>query len=189
MGVIEPRHLAPDALFPDNASLVQGCRRGDTAAWNTIVDRYERLVYAVPIKEGLSIEEAADVTQETFATLMASLDRIRRPESLASWLMTVARRLSWKERHRESRRNLDVTEFDVGADIDVSAESVEVQWVYDAIQGLAEPCRTLVLSLFFDPAEPSYAEIAVRIGRPLGSVGPLRARCLERLKALLEGPS
>jgi DNA-directed RNA polymerase specialized sigma24 family protein len=46
-----------------------------------------------------------------------------------------------------------------------------------------------VLSLFFDPSEPSYAEIAVRLGRPLGSVGPLRARCLDRLKSLLDDTS
>lgn len=175
-------------LFPDNAALIAGCRNGDAQAWSAIVDRYERLVYAIPIGEGLSPDQAADVAQETFASLMAHVDKIRRPESLASWLMTVARRLSWKERHHIRRDVVDVSTIDLGSDVDLSAESVTVQWVYDAIQGLAEPCRSLVLSLFFDPAEPSYAEIALRLGRPLGSIGPLRARCLERLRTLLEVP-
>jgi len=183
--IVESRRRAQQ-LFPDNTALVTACRNGDAQAWSVIVDRYERLVYAIPIREGLSDEEAADVTQETFATLMASVDRIQRPDRLASWLMTVARRLAWRERHRDSRHALDVASVDVGSDVDVGTESVTVQWVYDAIQSLAEPCRSLVLALFFDPAEPSYAEIAIRLGRPLGSVGPLRARCLHRLRALLE---
>lgn len=185
--MIERQQRARHRLFPDNEALVRACQRGDAVAWSEIVDRYERLVYAVPLKEGLTIDEAADVAQETFATLMISLHQIRQPDRLGWWLMTVARRLSWRERHRDGRAEIDVTSIDLEGDADVGEESVTVQWVFDAIQSLAEPCRALVVSLFFDPAEPSYAEIAVRLGRPLGSVGPLRARCLDRLKNVLEG--
>lgn len=182
-------HRTAPILFPDNRALVRACQAGDALAWSEIVDRYERLVYAIPLKEGLSREQAADVAQETFATLMTSLHRIRQPERLASWLMTVARRLSWRERNRSDRGQVDVSGIDVEDIRSLDDDWTTVEWVYDSIQGLAEPCRSLVVSLFFDPDEPSYAEIAMRLGRPVGSVGPLRARCLDRLRALLEEAS
>lgn len=173
------------ALFADNAALLEACRAGDARAWSEIVNRYERLVYAIPLREGLSREEAADVAQETFATLMVSLDRIAQPERLRYWLMTVARRLTWRRRQgRHATAELSPDEGEV--EDDLSSDMVTAIWVYDAIQSLGEPCRTLVVSLFFDPAEPSYAEIAVALGRPLGSIGPLRSRCLERLRSMLE---
>lgn len=185
----EQRRTAARALFPDNEALVRACQAGDALAWSEIVDRYERLVYAIPLKEGLSFDQAADVAQETFAALMTSMHRIRQPERLASWLMTVARRLSWRERSRAAADRIDIAGIDVLDVGDVSDDWVTVEWVYDSVQGLGEPCRSLVLSLFFDPDEPSYAEIALRLGRPVGSVGPLRARCLDRLRSVLEEAS
>lgn len=182
--MLKRQPLAPVTPFPDNVALLRGCRSGDPLAWAEIVDRYQRLVYAIPLKEGLTNHEAADVAQETFATLLQSLDTIERPDRLGSWLMTVARRLTWRERHRRERASIDIDTVEMEA-ADVDGDSATVVWVYDAIQSLDEPCKTLVLSLFFDPAEPSYAEIAIRMGRPLGSVGPLRARCLDRLKSHL----
>ena len=170
----------------DEQALFEACRNGDDRAWSQIVNRYERLVYAVPLKEGLSREDAADVAQETFAALMTAIDSINQPERLGYWLLTVARRLSWRQR----AKGRDVVPLDDGptpAENDLSAEAVRALWVYEAIQDLGEPCRSIVLGLFFDPTEPSYEEIAVRIGRPLGSVGPLRSRCLERLRRNLEG--
>jgi RNA polymerase sigma factor (sigma-70 family) len=182
--MVERQRRSAHGLFPDNAALVEACRGGDALAWNEIVDRYERLVYAIPLNEGLTSEEAADVAQETFATLIAGLDQISRPDRLGSWLMTVARRLTWRARHHKSRHSVDVESVEVGVDAEHDGH-IDALWVYEAVQDLSDPCRSLVVSLFFDPAEPSYAEIAVKLGRPLGSVGPLRARCLDRLKTAL----
>lgn len=179
------RRAASATLLEDNDELLRRCRTGDSRAWTEIVDRYERLVYAVPLREGLTSEEAVDVVQETFATLLAHLDRIEQPDRLGSWLMTVARRQSWVQRHSDGRRLVDITDADTVTTEELDGDCVRSLWVYEAVRELSEPCRSLVLSLFFDPAEPSYEEIAVRLGRPLGSVGPLRARCLDRLKALL----
>lgn len=169
----------------DNSSLLEACRNGDTRAWSRIVDRYERLVYAIPLREGLNRDDAADVAQETFAALIGSIDRINDPERLSAWLITVARRLSW---HRQGLipDTLDVLDVDLATDHDIAGDTAQTSWVYEAIQSLGEPCRSLVIALFFDPGEPSYAEIALRLGRPVGSIGPLRARCLERLRCALE---
>lgn len=168
----------------DLPSLVAQCREGDRAAWDEIVDRYESLIYSIPLREGLDREAAADVAQETFAALIRSLDRIEEPERLGAWLATVARRLTWRK--RAGIEAVVTDEIEIVLD-DLSNESVDALWIYEAVQSLDEPCRSLITALFFDPTGPSYGEVAVAIGRPIGSIGPLRARCLDRLRDILEG--
>jgi DNA-directed RNA polymerase specialized sigma24 family protein len=62
----------------------------------------------------------------------------------------------------------------------------QVAALHDGLARLGAPCRDLLAARYFDPAEPSYAEIAQRMGRALGGIGPLRARCRERLRDLIE---
>jgi RNA polymerase sigma factor (sigma-70 family) len=158
---------------------------GDEVAWARLVSRYERLVYAVALHEGLDAHDAADVTQVVFESLVQSIERIREPERLGYWLMTVARRTSWR---RRSVRRREVS-FDDDA-LDRAVLVVDDQWelavdVFDAIMGLDEPCRSLIVGLFLDPAQPSYQELAAALGMSIGSIGPLRARCLAKLRVLL----
>ena len=84
-------------------------------AWDLLVKRYERLVFSVARRNGLNPEDAADVTQGTFVTLIDSLDRLRDEERLASWLMTVTRRQSWRVRNL-SRRQVDIETAPEGVD-------------------------------------------------------------------------
>lgn len=187
-----------DGVFVDisistsNAELIERCRSGQPDAWNELVKRYQRLVYAIPIREGLDVEDAAEVAQHTFATLVRQLDSIREPTRLSSWLMTVARREVWRRRRaiadtvEELTDPITAEESERLEPDDWTDRYAELAWIYDAVQSLGEPCRSLVLGLFFDPAEPSYAAIAVGLGRPVGSIGPLRARCLARLRTALE---
>jgi RNA polymerase sigma factor (sigma-70 family) len=179
--------MSSAAVFADNRALIESCIDGDTRAWNTLVERYERLVYAIALREGLDTEDAADVLQETFTTLMKSLRAISEPDRLSYWLMTVARRESWRRRRKQRDSGWHpIGSADHEPEDDHSDETIQALWVYDAIQELGEPCRSLVLALFFDPEEPSYAEIAMRVGRPIGSLGPLRSRCLQQLRLALE---
>lgn len=169
----------------DTAALLARCRTGDHAAWDKLVDRYERLVYAIALREGLDREDAADVTQETFAALVRGMDTIEDPDRLGYWLMTVARRNTWRTRGRSNNKNVPIESITVTSE-DWSADALRALWVYEAVQQLDEPCRSLILALFFDPDGPSYGQVAVDIGRPIGSIGPLRSRCLDRLRTILE---
>lgn len=172
-------HLAP----PTNEALLRGCANGDQTAWIELVAKYERLIFAIPMREGLSQDDAADITQDTFAALLRSVSTIEDPERLGSWLMTVARRLTWHRRHIvRSVHPVDATPDDENPQDDL----VNALWVYESVRSLGEPCAEMITALFFEPNEPSYAQIAVRMGRPIGSLGSLRSRCLARLKAVLE---
>ena len=172
------------ALTPSNASLLQRCRSGDQAAWANLVTRYERLVYAIPIREGLDAETAADIAQYTFSELHRCLEAIREPERLAGWLAIVCRREVWR-RKSGSVPTVELREERMEPVPDFAQPYAETVALYDAIESLGEPCRSLISGLFFDPSEPDYASIAVDLGRPVGSIGPMRARCLARLRQIL----
>jgi RNA polymerase sigma factor (sigma-70 family) len=163
--------------------LLTACRAGDQGAWGLLVERYERLVFSVALRNGVTREEAADVTQMTFISLLESIGKLRDEERLASWLMSVARRLAWRQRRRSEREY-------AGAEQVAGTEDPIMAWervaaLHEGLQRLGKGCRELLLALYFDPVSPSYAMVAERLGRPIGGIGPMRARCLQRLRTLL----
>jgi RNA polymerase sigma factor (sigma-70 family) len=172
----------PDGNVSDQ-NLVALCRDGDAEAWRMLVERYQRLVFSVGMRNGLSREDAADVTQTTFVALLDSIDRIRSNDSLSSWLMTVARRQAWRVRQRDTQPAVPL-EADAGVE-DAVSHWEQLAWLHAGLQQLGQPCRELLRLLYFDPAEPSYAQIAAQLGRAVGSLGSMRARCLARLQSIL----
>jgi RNA polymerase sigma factor (sigma-70 family) len=163
--------------------LLEACRRGDSLAWDTLVGRYERLIFSVAMRNGLGREDAADVTQTTFIALLDSIGQLRDEERLPYWLMTVARRQAWRVRNRRRDEVCAATVDGIAVDPIPDIESVAV--VHEGLARLGGPCKDLLVALYFDPSEPSYEQIAVRMARPIGSVGPMRARCLQKLRRIL----
>jgi RNA polymerase sigma factor (sigma-70 family) len=179
------RRAVPAGPSRSPGELLAGCQRGDRASWVALVDRYETLVYTVARRNGLSAHDAADVTQSTFATLLRRLDDVRDAERLPSWLATVARREAWRVIRLEKREQSLSPETEA-VDNDTANDWVRREAIEVALNQLGEPCRQLLLWMFFDPAAPTHAEIAKRLGRAVGGIGPLRGRCLEKLRTLLE---
>jgi RNA polymerase sigma factor (sigma-70 family) len=181
-------------MEPTDEELVLACRQGDAAAWEMLVNRYQRLVYSIPRRAGLGEDMAADVFQQVFATLVERLDQIEQPERIGAWLVTTARRESWRvgRRERLSRPSLDdeseTTELVDGSDLpDEVALRLEAQHtIRVAVEALDERCRVLIQMLFYRPDPPPYADIAARLGASEGSIGPTRARCLQKLRQLLQ---
>ncbi|PLS86319.1 MAG: sigma-70 family RNA polymerase sigma factor [Actinobacteria bacterium] len=173
--------------------LLLACRRGDSKAWESLVARYERLVFSIPLNYGLSREDAADVAQITFTILLQSLDSLSEDSRLGSWLSTVARRHTWRLLER-NRRESTVRAEDLahnatrlGKDENDPVERWEaVEWLDGGLSRMDERCKDLLFALYFDPEEPSYEKVAERLSMPVGSIGPTRARCLKRLKKILE---
>jgi RNA polymerase sigma factor (sigma-70 family) len=175
--------------------LIQRCRQGSVGAWHQVLNRYERLVYSIPLRYGLSRDDAADVAQDTFTVLVQNMDILAEDSRLGAWLSTVARRKSWRLLER-NRREIGSEHLE-GASLAESAvllgksdaDSIEhwelADWLDAGLSQISESCRELLIALYFQPERLSYAEVAERLGMPLGSIGPTRARCLKRLKQVL----
>lgn len=180
---------------PSDEALLAACRNGDIDAWPRLVRRYEALVFSVPLRYHLSRVEAEDVVQNTFVALMDNLPTLRPDSNLGAWLCTVARRYTWRLLRQNAREFLPEPDDDldwIQLAQSLGTSDVEAIDVWEAAEllnrGLAqlpERCREILIALYFDPDEPSYADIAARWGISVGSVGPTRARCLERLKQLM----
>jgi RNA polymerase sigma factor (sigma-70 family) len=179
--------------------LVLSCRRGEAEAWNTLVNRYQRLIYTVPRRAGLDEDQSAEVFQRTFAILLENLDRIRKPESIHAWLVTTARRETlqlirqqnmerfFPQSDEPDGRFARESTIDDKPRPDETIESLEEQsQIRGALEALDERCRCLLSLLYFQPDPPSYSEIAAVLNMPEGSLGPTRARCLKRLRQWLQ---
>jgi RNA polymerase sigma factor (sigma-70 family) len=177
-------------------ALIRRCREGSADAWRQVLNKYERLVYSIPLRLGLSWDDAADVAQITFTILIKNLDTLADDSRLGPWLATVARRHSWRLLERNRREtvseNLDYVLVTQSAVLlgKHDADSIEhwelSEWLDAGLSNLSLRCRQLLLALYFQPKQYSYAEIVEHMGMLLGSIGPTRARCLNRLKQVLE---
>ncbi len=180
-----------------DTALILGCRRGDAAAWEALVLRYQRLVYTVPRRAGLNEEMAAEVFQGVFTKLVEQIERIQQPERISAWLVTTARREAWRVSRRERVYQPGTMDGDETVDIfatladsdllpDETLQRLEEQHlVRVSLAALDERCRTLLTLLYYEEDPLPYAEIGARLRMPEGSVGPTRARCLQKLRRLL----
>lgn len=180
-----------------DGELIAACRQGDSKGWDALVARYERLVYTIPIRYGLTPAEADDVFQSVWTKLLRHLPYLKQPERISAWLVTTARRECWDQRrgaeHERTRAmpSDDLPEPDATWDESLTPEEIlahyeEHQALQKALRQLDERCRPLLNYLYRDPTEPSYEEIARRLNMAVGSIGPTRARCLKKLRELLQ---
>ncbi len=170
--------------------LLAAADSGSQEAWNALVDRYGRLVWSVIRGFRLDAATAADVSQTVWLRLVEHCGRIRNPEGLASWLATTARHESIRASRRLSRAV--PTEFTVEVPDEASPSAVErivldeeITEVVAAFDEMSEKCRDLLGLLCTDPPL-DYEQISEVLQMPVGSIGPTRSRCLERLRRLLE---
>jgi RNA polymerase sigma factor (sigma-70 family) len=206
---VKPEPLPPPAptAADDDASLVARCRLGEAAAWAALVRKYQRLVYAVVMRVGFDEHGAADVFQTVFARLLQHLPKLEQPDRLQAWIVTTAKREALRVRHI-GQRTVSLTRDDEG-DGDGGAPGIEDTLADDAplaedalsdlqqlhrlrlgLDRLDARCRDLLTMLFADDEDrPAYDEVARRMAMPAGSIGPTRARCLGKLRQLVEGDS
>lgn len=169
-----------------HGELLAQAAAGDEAAWNALVDRFGEMVWSVARGFRLDDATAKDVTQTVWLKLVENLDRIKDPERLPGWLVTTCRR----ESLRVSKMRQRSMPSDFVYDVEDDSPSVESLLIEDerqrdlveAFAGLDDDCRQLLRLLTVEPAL-SYEEISTAIDRPIGSIGPTRSRCVDRLKA------
>ena len=178
-------------------ALLAACLRGDQLAWNALIDRYAALIYSIPLKYRLGEADAADVFQSVCLTLLEKLGSIRAPRGLAAWIITTTSRQCLavaRQRRRDQQHSVPdgVLAAEIGpVDPDLLPEeellALERQHlVRRAVEQLSETCRRLITTLFSDEPQPtSYQRLADDLRVPMNSLGPTRARCLEKLRRLL----
>ncbi len=178
-----------------DSELIEACLRGNRQAWEALLSRYQRLIYTIPLRYGLTEEDAADIAQTVSLLLFQNLDRLRDRERLGAWLLVTTRRECWRlmrQRRRagEQLREYQWLEEQLPLEGTAQAEGellrLERQEVLrSAVEQLENRCRDLLLLLFYTDPAPSYEMIARRLKMPAGSIGPNRARCLAKLAAVL----
>jgi RNA polymerase sigma factor (sigma-70 family) len=200
LGEQQLKDLSEDYARVEDREIISACLKGNQEAWEALVLRYQRLIYSIPIKARLSPDDAADIFQSVCLKLLENLSSLRDQEKIGSWLITTTSRECWRISNRQRR--------DGAAAIDRGDESSDPlaeipdlspladehldrlqqqQIVRQAVAALPERCSELIKMLFYQKDECSYADIARRIGIPVSSIGPTRARCLEKLKKILAG--
>jgi RNA polymerase sigma factor (sigma-70 family) len=172
---------------PDT-DLVAACLDGDQGAWRVLVLRYGDLVFAVARRNGLDRALADDVVQEVFGILLRQMPSLRNPTGLAKWLMTTGQRVSLRMLRRARREVDTVVEAPKPGDLapDEMMRLERQHLVREALRRLGGRCETLLTALYLRDEATSYEHVARALDLPVGSIGPTRARCLEKLMRILE---
>ncbi|GAA3820900.1 sigma-70 family RNA polymerase sigma factor [Nocardioides panacisoli] len=178
-----------DATHP-LADLVRAAREGDSSAWDAIVERFLPLVDAIARRHRLSEADGDDVSQTVWLRLVEHLDELREPAALPGWIRTTARneclrvlaargRVRLVDPQDDTGLGLDAVELDVADEELLAAE--RRQLLREALDELPAARRELLLLLLADPPV-GYEAISERLGIPIGSIGPTRARALDQLR-------
>lgn len=178
---------------PDPLVLVPAAAAGDRDAWDALVEGFGGLLWGICRAHRLGTSDAADVVQVVWLRLLEHLDTIQEPARLAGWLATTCRRecLAQQRRSRRTRPVGDERLLDLhaapaaGADRDVLVDDRDAA-LWRAFEQLSDRCREILRVLLLGPRDAgSYRFAADALGMPVGSLGPTRRRCLERLRTLL----
>jgi RNA polymerase sigma factor (sigma-70 family) len=184
------------SLARSDAELVKLCRGGDESAWNELVDRYQRLIYAIPRRARLSEEQAADVFQEVFLTLFEKLDEIEQPDRVRSWIVTTAKYKTWAVVRGDKGLHSPPTEEEMEQEMagladrspladDMLIELEQQHLIRTALKQMEERCRQILSMIYLRDTAASYAEVAEAVGVGETSISPMRARCLKKLEKIL----
>jgi RNA polymerase sigma factor (sigma-70 family) len=182
----------------DAGALVQAATDGDAAAWKALVEGLSPLVWSVVRAHRLSDADAHEVYQTAWFRFAQHLGRIREPGKAGAWLASTARHECLKVIRSSQRLTLTddpqlldrvsedgTPEQSLLDSEEAAAQSERVRRLWQEFEELGERCRQLLRVLMATPP-PSYQDVSAALGIALGSIGPLRQRCLRRLRARLE---
>jgi len=171
-----------------DARLVARCRTGEQEAWQELVTRFSRYVYAIATQAfRLSQHDAEDVFQEVFARTYEHLDKLREDEAIRPWIAQLTRRLCIDRLRAGAREQPSDEELEPPGFDDSLARLDEALSVHEALAGLPEHCQE-ILDRFFARDE-SYQTIGEALGLPSGTIASRISRCLGKLREKLEGRS
>jgi RNA polymerase sigma factor (sigma-70 family) len=186
---------APQNTFQERrnrvAELFLEVRAGHRDRMDELVATLTPVLWQVARAQGLDRASSQDVVQMTWLHFLKDIERIRTPAAVVGWLVTTTKREAWRMRRAE----LKVEPVDGYEQADESATPEETvvlddehRRLWTAVGTLSRRCQELLRVVAFVP-RPSYAELAGRLGMPVGGIGPTRGRCLAQLRATLAADS
>jgi RNA polymerase sigma factor (sigma-70 family) len=180
----------PGEVWGQAASAFERWTAGDAVALDELVGLMTPVLWHVVRAYRLSPEVAEDVVQTTWLALVRSRDSIHEPPAVGGWLTTTARREAWRVA-KATGRGIPVEDEELARRLpdEESPESEVVRRdgedrLWDAVERLSERCQALLRIVAFEH-RPDYTAIAANLGMPVGSIGPTRGRCLQKLRALM----
>ncbi|MEV4020086.1 sigma-70 family RNA polymerase sigma factor [Nonomuraea angiospora] len=166
----------------DSAELLAAAAEGDRTAWDELESRFGPRMWAVARACGLSPSDAADAVQGSWLRLLQHLPSIRDPAGVGAWLVTTVRREALLLLRKDRP---GVSSFELVEDPDPESAVLEAdgrRLLWKTVSDLHEPCRSLLQLVAVDFGNQ---QMASRLGLPVGSIGPTKARCLEKLRTLI----
>jgi len=169
-------------------------RDGDESALDDLVRVMSPVLWHVVRATGLDKETAEDVVQNTWLTLVRSAESVRDAQAITRWLCTAARREAWRVSKAATRtRPVEDEVLDARMPAQISPESAVVtdddnRRLWQALGRLPERCQKLLRIVAWEP-RPDYSAVAESMEMPIGSIGPTRRRCLDKLRVELGGVS
>jgi RNA polymerase sigma factor (sigma-70 family) len=171
---------------PHVRTLLAAAAAGDERGWDALLGRFGSMIWAVARAHRLGDADAADVTQATWTTLLTHLDQIKDPDRLGAWLATTARReclrLLGQARtvvpYGDELPEAEAQHPHPAEELVVDQRNVAL---WRSVSRLRDSDQALLRLVMADPM-PSYEEISAALEIPVGSIGPTRARALERLR-------
>jgi RNA polymerase sigma factor (sigma-70 family) len=188
-GVLTMSELPTEShtVWENAASLFDRWRAGESAALDQLVRLLSPVLWQVVRASGLDRPTAEDVVQTTWLALVRSGESITEPRAVAGWLCTTARREAWRV-GKQSTRQLPVEDETLARKLpDEPAPEGQVVLdddnarLWEALTRLTERCQRL-LRIVAAESRPDYSAIAIELDMPVGSIGPTRGRCLEKLR-------
>lgn len=180
-----------DIDLKDIAILVDGCRRGSKSDWAELIERLTPVIFAVCYRFHLTREESFDLFGKVSLKILEKIDTIVEPAGIFRYVSTTAYReaTSIKNRARLFQGNSDGQFFGAVDNSILPPEAMELEGDLDIMSRsfarLSKECRDLLQLLFLEPGSPSYRDISQRTGLPVSSIGPVRGRCLDRLRKFM----
>lgn len=178
--------------MPDSAlvpALVARVADGDQEAWNELIERYSPLVWSICLRYQLSRQDIDDVGQSVWLLLVENIGNLRQAAALPGWLATTTRNECLRVLRAARRQDHAGLPPDDQLPPDPAAATIEQELITAernaalraALAELPGRCHELLSMLISDPP-PAYADISAALGIPVGSIGPTRGRCLDRLR-------
>ncbi len=181
----------PGEVWGQAASAFERWTAGDAVALDELVRLMTPVLWHVVRAYRLTTELAEDVVQTTWLSMVKSRASIQEPAAVGGWLTTTARREAWKVA-KAAGRGIPVEDDELSRRLpdEDSAESEVLrrdgdERLWDAVERLSERCQALLRIVAFEH-RPDYTTIAANLGMPVGSIGPTRGRCLQKLRTLIQ---